>query len=231
MATVTNGTLILRPDASKGNGVTTTTPSGVAIEECYKLVNEERADYESTYITMAAGDSIFLRFSLPENIKRTSLGSSTTLRVGGVYYDRVDNGHIVPSREALCCWSDETSLVNIAFIGKGDSDVGMMASVVSDLVSMTDSIINALNSNDLAYVFVLNSDVKSTVIADISQIYLEINNVTYEEVEDTTLSVFLKQSGTWIPVTGKLYQKQNGTWVECDTSVLTDGTQYALEDI
>lgn len=229
MATVTNGTLILRPSASKGVGITTT-PSNIAIEECYKLVNEEVADYESTYISMAASDSIFLRFSLPENIKRVVLGTSTTFRICGVYRDP-DSGRIAPSREDLCYWDNETSLVNVEFIGKGDNNSGSMVTVNSNSISMVDSIVSALNSNNLAYGLAIASDAKSTVFADISQIYLEIDNITYEEVSDTKLPIFCKQNGSWVSITGTLYQKQNGAWVECDASVLTSGTQYDIEEL
>lgn len=229
MATVTNGTLILRPSASKGVGITTI-PSNTAIEECYKLVNEEVADYESTYISMAAGDTIFLRFSLPENIKNVTLDDVATFRICGVYHDP-DSGKIAPEREDFCCWSDETTLINVNFISKGDNNSGSMVSVSSDLAYVTDSIINALNNNDLAYVFSIASSAKSTVFADISQIYIEINNVTYEEVSDTELPIFFKQNGSWVSITGTFYQKQNGVWVECDTSVLTSGTQYDIEEL
>ena len=242
MATVTKGTLILRPDASKGTGITPT-PSGVAIEECYKLVNEEIADYESTYITLPAGSSIFFRFPLPSNIKITAFDSSTTIYVNGVARDcdeynanagDVDIGK-ESSTEHLCCWSDETSLDDsLTFITRMDDEPAVtteLSPISSSVVSMTDAIVTALHNNDLAYGLTMPSSLDDKVDARLSQIYLEISNVTYEEIVDSALTVFRKQSGVWTPITGTLYQKQDGTWVECDASVLTDEMQYGLEEV
>ena len=68
MAEIT-GTLILRPVASKGT-ITTTTPTGTSVEECYKLVNEENVDGAITCVYLKANEEVYFHLSntLIENI-------------------------------------------------------------------------------------------------------------------------------------------------------------------
>ena len=239
MATVTNGTLILRPDASRGTGITTT-PSGTSVDECYKLVNEETADYESTYLTLADSASIFFHFSLPEGVKITAFDSSSTIYVKGVARDfatlpsDVGNLDIESGTENLCLWSDETNLGALTFLKNMNDENNNTAlqPISSSVVLMTNEIVDALHNDDLAYGLSFTYDDSADKLdMRLSQIYLEINNVSYQEVADSALSIFLKQNGSWSSIAGTLFQKQNGTWIECDTSVLTDGTQYAFKEL
>ena len=74
-----------------------------------------------------------------------------------------------------------------------------------------------------------NSKNETTFECRVTQVYLEL---TYDDSEDTgSETLYIKQNGTWVAITGDIYQKQNGTWVLADSSVFEAGFRYTLNDM
>lgn len=63
----------------------------------------------------------------------------------------------------------------------------------------------------------------------LTQLYLEL---TYDDGPISNVeTIYLKQNGVWISISGDIYKKQNGAWALSNSSELQDGFRYILNDM
>lgn len=215
-----SGNLILRPVASKGT-ITTTTPADTAIEDCYKLVNEEISDDAATCIHIGANETIYFKLS---NINISSITSITNAELHIYGNDGFTSG----TQEidfAVTKYSDES--VDAIGIGlEGESDTFESTIVNINNLDNFSSIIDLILSDDIGIYFCNTGDKATPVI---SQIYLVVY-CTYSISDniESSLSFYTKQNGIWQLSTGTLYKKQDGIWNKTELSSI-EGNQFNIE--
>ncbi len=224
--------LILRPIASEGS-VSSTMPSDTAVEDVYKLVNEEVADDGSTFFTLSTNSNnetakmLCLRFSLPENIKLTSLtdithyvcykGDSNSTAYPAVYSTK-ENFEIEGT--GYTSWELSVPLGgswhNKVYYGHR-TDNSSVDYILPDYEKMQ----NSFNNNDFCILFTTTAK----VLGSVSQSYIELEC----EFEPLSKPFYAKQNGIWAEFSGTLYQKANVEWLEADVSVLSG--EFPVEEV
>ena len=225
MAEVT-GTLILRPVASKGT-ITTTTPTGTSVEECYKLINEEVADGATTCIYLKANETVYFHLSnsLIENI--SNITGATLVTVGN---DGVGGGSI-SFNVSLTKWSEDSVVYTIpGYPLEGEAGVFNQYNYVLTSLDTFSAIVDLILSNEVGIYFYGNTSTKAS--PEISQIYLEVN-CTYsipDGDEPSSISFYAKKNGAWSLSTGILYQKNGGIWSGISPTNLNIENQFVIEE-
>lgn len=75
---------------------------------------------------------------------------------------------------------------------------------------------------------ILDPNNKNSGTVCLTQVYIE---VTYEDnSSSTTETIYLKENGSWTPLTGTIYQKQAGSWVVVSSDVLADGYKFIFQE-
>ena len=88
---------------------------------------------------------------------------------------------------------------------------------VSAAVSAMSEKIVSRSENQLSLSPQVYSGDKGAYYFCVTQLYIEV------DFEDGA-PLYIKESGEWVPLAGKIYKKQNGAWTETDTSSL-EGTK------
>lgn len=232
--------LILRPVASKGY-VASTVPAGTAIEEVYKLVNEEVTDSAvTTFVpglhdhsdssTLISSNAVVFKYELPENTEITSL-SEIRVYVSKSSSESCSQCPVLYSNnEQLCTtqvwhvsdgsdWAVQQAKV---FIHKSHGD-GSIDTTETTFESYWEDMRSALNNGDFG---IACWTMAKKNAPSVSQIYIEL----ICEYKKAGTPLYFKQNGEWAELSGTVFQKTNGTWEEADGSVLAE-TEYPLEEV
>ena len=201
--------LILRPVASWGY-VASTVPADTPIEDVYKLVNEEVADEDATYFTLAVNGSealnnVLFKYELPKNVKRiTSLnkiyptwrqkgtGASSTVPA------RYSDGNSLRGNYWRCganasTWFSQTKDETEVYDNEGTIDL--------------EAIRELLNEGDFGMLMYYGA---AKNVPSLTQIYLELDC----EYEEAGTPIYFKENETWEELSGTIYKKTNGIWEE-----------------
>lgn len=222
MAEVT-GTLILRPVVSKGT-ITVTTPADTAIEDCYKLVNEDICDGLTTCVYLGKGETISFQLSNEyihniTSITRATLYSYSTDNISGANSSAISR---------LIKWSDDSSVTSLGGLFDGEAEVCSFHSISLTNSDTFTTIKSLILSNDIGIYFGGVTSTKASPI--ISQIYLEVEcTYTLPDDIDNSISFYTKQNGVWSLSTGVLYKKSSGVWGKINTSSLNIDNQFNVE--
>jgi hypothetical protein len=216
-------TIILRPTGGDCTEITVRYPDTLDI---WELVNEEVADDDATYILISKSQDATLRFTFPEKYKNLTPSSMT------IHYRAKAYNSTSTSTNISICYGDllgtsffkhmigeKTTLSSIYQDYEINVSQDTLETVYSKLISTDDPQYNCL------YLLSSTSN-KNEELAQVTQFYLEI---TYED-EESSESMFIRQNGSWVELSGTIYKRQNGSWVLADSSALQNETHYILND-
>lgn len=223
-------TLILRPTHSALllSSSVSSSVGGIEPTDAWSLVAEEVADDDATWVQCGALNSAAYSFTIPEEY-RSKTPTNIRVYIRAVASDTSGSPYLV---------------INLA-----DFDIANLYQLTTQhyLSTSYQTFYEDITDYDIIstwYNVLVNKDpVKQYGHMDISfgrsgsknptvnltQLYLEL---TYsDEPTPNVDTIYLKQDGIWISISGDIYKKQNGSWILSDSSVLEEGFQYTLNDI
>lgn len=229
-------TEILRPIEGTKTSTVVLHPNSTDNSDLYKLLNEEIADDDSTYIelpdvlqSVTVGFDINALLAIYLNIKTCkiifrakidSIDNKTGFYIGLMKWDNSNNKHTtaIGGRIAPTSTNWETYSYDI--------DVNTIISVIeSDAINGHTSLLGKLYVN-------LGQQAtggKSSGSGYYTQAYMEI---TYDDgTIETSETIYLKENDTWTSVPCTIFQKQNGSWVKTDSSIFENGDRFTIQQI
>ena len=225
-------TLILRPVAVyAGDTAVTLYPSSTTIEQAHLLVNEEIADDDTTYITLATGEAVNYHFIYQ---KPLDLANVTNV----VFHFRSlpeTTGTANASNSVshgLFVLGDNSYSFNAKAFGTSAAiyqDYDIEASNESTLSEVI-SIFNTLSTNDPFYCrqSIINTGNKFCPIRT-TQMYVKI---TYETKEDSDINFYyVKNNDKWKSYPVAMYKKSNNVWVETTEDIFENNSRYVIKNI
>lgn len=219
-------TLILRPTDGSAGGLACH-PDTL---DPWDLINEEVADDDATYVAMASG-SMFsiasIKFTLPDEYK-TVVPSSVKVHHRTKSYGASDTAVIWKCHIT----NPEDGSVSVSEVGRNTVSSTYQDYVVEISQDILEifylTLLNPENNHVSYQCTTANSGKDSNSGINITQVYLEL---TYEAEDSPSESIFIRQNGSWVELSGAIYEKQNGVWTLVDSSTLQNKTHYILNDI
>ena len=221
-------TLILRPISAEvtiadpnNKASMSVTPSDTSTDAYHTLLSEEVADNDSTYIAIAGGYYIDVKFNaLPQDIKinnikiivmaRTPSGNTGTMTASYNFYKNV-GGEL----QAI-----ESSNINT------DVSYGDISAEYTQFICESSLFTQELISNQaLDYVFRIIANTASNVQVSITQIYAEVAYEIY------VTPIYFKNSGSWTTFSCRLYQKINSNWVMVEDNSLIENERFKMNSL
>ena len=206
-------TIILRPN---GNNYVSEEmswfPDTTADDKLYLLINEEVADDDATYIglkgSVIVGIEVGFPWGLIEGLNllgmRAVFRQKSTSTSNYVDYSILNSGSTLGEQKSYNNNVDEYETLTFP--------IQFFDTVKDRLPELTHKIFFSLTGSN-----------KTSGEIRLSQFYLEVdydNEAGGGETEETEV-LYLKKSGAWESISGKVYNKVNGAWV--------DGTLDALQ--
>lgn len=227
-------TIILRPTGSRVvMGTPTSYPSDVNNSDLWQLVSEETPDDDATYyLIIKSIPVVSCMFTIPDAY-RNRIPTSIKLyhRIGG---DAVDVSIYISiaSEEG----SSDYDLRECISTHTTTSDYATYCSeVASDKIELFyDSLLNN-EAPSPRYGHVTESysnggDSKTTSTVKLTQVYMELTYESDDPGTNDSEEIYIKSNGTWTLMSGTIYQKQAGLWTQVDSSVLQNGSRYAINN-
>lgn len=216
-------TEILRPiNVEYDSEKITLVPSSTEVEDAYRLINEDVADDDGTYISITetgTNNAIKCYFEAP---KRKSFLIDSVRFVLKV---KTETSELALHLDVLF-GDNEDEIETFTFDVPQDWETlscnGLdVSTYIEDYVmgySENFSLCLKVNSNTTS-----SSSKNSTL--DITQIYVEI---TYAVDEET---IYFKENGSWNAVKGIIYRNTNGQWYGTNSGIFENGDKYIFQNI
>lgn len=216
-------TIILRPTGGE-KGSSTCYPDTL---EVWETINEEIADDDATYcIAPKKSNTTTLTFTIPDKYKNLTPSSIK-------FHHRTKCSKGTDDGTSVFLLSYNNGADN-AYISAGQTP--LISTYQDYVIEISQDILDTLYSillgidNPSFHIYLTSgySNDKNVGSAQITQVYLEL---TYEVEDDTSSeSMFIRQNGSWVELSGAIYSKQNGVWTLTDSSILQNETHYILND-
>jgi len=220
-------TLIIRPTGFVAitNSPAKGFPSDTVAEDYYKLVNEEIADDDATYISVSGINAATLSgllFEIPDEHTHCDFLSCTIKARAKANAEGLNFNISYDYSETP---SDTSTITNTSIT------IGTLSTSYQDYAYvLEEQFLTYFTSNKSVYVRHQHGTISKDNSCILTQIYLELTYETSDEdgEDDTSESIYIKQNGSWVAITGTIYHKENGVWVVTDSSALQNGTQYIV---
>lgn len=230
-------TLILRPTGVGGTGTPAYYPEDTGDYEYYKCVSEEIADDDASYVV--CNSVIFgYMFTIPdEYINMTPSSVKIHFRVRAEVENSADvlilDGYIA-STDSTNGYSDRTigEIKNLSTTYQNYCEEISQEYITPFYTALCDKdhfipeSESAFNNEYHIGLLLTSSDKNSCYL---TQLYIEL--IYGESETETSETIFIKENGSWVALSGDVYKKEDGTWVLSDSSVLQNGNRYVVNNV